>query len=83
MKTMTADRPVTVVKQPLDEYPLAKAYGWKAAKRHNGGILYLFPPRENQQHIRLRRVESIHPDDIMVDREWLDEHFDMGPRDDD
>ena len=29
---------------PLEDYPLAKKYGWKANKVTTGGILYIYPP---------------------------------------
>ena len=60
---------------PLDEledYPLAKAYGWKAPKRDTGGMLYIYPPIKKfkdkkcgGKHVLEReRLESLNPYDL-------------------
>ena len=61
---------------PLEDYPLAKKYGWKANKVTTGGILYIYPPLaswecksdggESVTHHALSResMEAIHPEDL-------------------
>ena len=60
----------------LEQYPLARAYGWKADKATTGGILYLYPPLSTYEcrgsggkpvtHHNLSRVsmEAINPEDL-------------------
>lgn len=85
MKTATADDLVTVIEPtPLDEYPLAKAYGWKSAQRHTGGMLYLYPPRDRQSQMRDRRINGLHSAELSyAAQKWLNEHFVLEPQDDD
>jgi hypothetical protein len=56
----------------LEEYPLAKRYGWRAPKRDTGGILFIYPPRTAK--LMHSRVFAINPDDLHAFR--LDKHGD-------
>ncbi len=61
----------------FEDYPLAKAYGWKAPKRDTGGILFLYPPRQSKMHrhnrsdkeirfvyMKHQRPHALNPDDL-------------------
>lgn len=46
----------------LESFPLARIYGWQAAK-HRGAILYISPPRKFEV-LRRHRLDAIHPADL-------------------
>lgn len=74
---MTAPARKRATAEELEEYPLARATGWSAARRTTGGILFLYPPRD-RQHAKdgqggvsmSEGIEAVHPDDY---------HKDVGP----
>lgn len=69
-------------REDLEQYPLAKAYGWRAPMRDTGGILFLYPPVAERgagkynTATRKDRLEALDPRGISPRaRDWTEEHY--------
>ena len=53
----------------LEDYPLAKAYGWKDDQETTGGILYIYPPLASYVKTQGGERVTVHP---LKDRKRLE-----------
>lgn len=58
-----------MIDRNLEDYPLAKVYGWRLPQRDTGGILYIYPPididgRKGPGKLERHRFDAINPEDL-------------------